>query len=252
MARKLVVDVSEHIGGRPYMEDRYVIEPNFYNDWSLFAVFDGHGGSYVSEWLKNNFTNILKECLTESPRDLQLAIHNAIKNVVTTISVTDSLFCGSTVCAVMIAKDKLMTINIGDSRSIIGYVPSRTLVQLTQDHKPSLPSEEKRIHDSGGAVVVDSMGTPRVNGNLALSRAVGDFAEFPHVLATPDITRVDLSAHDKLHVAIATDGIWDVLSNMDVMMMMNEGLHGRDIIDIASKRGSMDNMTIITIEITKI
>lgn len=43
-------------------------------------------------------------------------------------------------------------------------------IALSHDHKPVLPKEMERIHDSGGWVE-----NCRVNGSLALSRALGDF-----------------------------------------------------------------------------
>lgn len=58
--------------------------------------------------------------------------------------------------------------NVGDSRAI-GSVGGR-VVELSSDHKPSLPSEQRRITSAGGWVELN-----RVNGNLALSRALGDF-----------------------------------------------------------------------------
>jgi protein phosphatase 2C family protein 2/3 len=42
---------------------------------------------------------------------------------------------------------------------------------LTDDHKPKHPKEEQRIKKAGGYVE-----NGRVNGSLALSRALGDFA----------------------------------------------------------------------------
>ena len=46
----------------------------------------------------------------------------------------------------------------------------------TKDHKPDDPEETKRIEGSGGFVSLPPQTyIPRVNGQLALSRAFGDF-----------------------------------------------------------------------------
>lgn len=75
--------------------------------------------------------------------------------------------------------------NVGDSRAIASR--NGQLEELSYDHKPSLPgelpcwcvrctysvsvaAEKNRIYKAGGWVEFN-----RVNGNLALSRALGDF-----------------------------------------------------------------------------
>jgi protein phosphatase 2C family protein 2/3 len=58
--------------------------------------------------------------------------------------------------------------NVGDSRAIASIGGRMEL--LSEDHKPSNFREKKRITAAGGWVEFN-----RVNGNLALSRALGDF-----------------------------------------------------------------------------
>lgn len=61
-----------------------------------------------------------------------------------------------------------MQANVGDSRAIACI--SGRVDPLSIDHKPSNEDEAKRISAAGGWVELN-----RVNGNLALSRALGDF-----------------------------------------------------------------------------
>lgn len=75
---------------------------------------------------------------------------------------------GSTAITVLIKDNKLYCANAGDSRAIA--CRNGTLVTLSQDHKPNNPEEMDRIYNAGGWVEFN-----RVNGNLALSRALGDF-----------------------------------------------------------------------------
>jgi protein phosphatase PTC2/3 len=80
---------------------------------------------------------------------------------------------------------------------------------LSFDHKPSNEGEKARIVSAGGFVDYG-----RVNGNLALSRAIGDF-EFKRqgelspeqqiVTALPDIITHELSNEDEF-VVMACDG----------------------------------------------
>lgn len=43
------------------MEDTHLMKVNFMENISLFAVFDGHGGSGISEYLERNFMSVLME-----------------------------------------------------------------------------------------------------------------------------------------------------------------------------------------------
>ena len=61
-----------------------------------------------------------------------------------------------------------MQANVGDSRAVASVRGHAQL--LSFDHKPNHEREMKRIKAAGGFVEFN-----RVNGNLALSRALGDF-----------------------------------------------------------------------------
>lgn len=69
---------------------------------------------------------------------------------------------------VLIRDKKLYCANAGDSRGIA--CRKGQLITLSNDHKPNNPEEMERIYNAGGWVEFN-----RVNGNLALSRALGDF-----------------------------------------------------------------------------
>lgn len=69
--------------------------------------------------------------------------------------------------------------NVGDSRAIASVCGR--VEELSSDHKPSLASEQRRITAAGGWVELN-----RVNGNLALSRALGDFVFKKNELKGPE------------------------------------------------------------------
>jgi len=95
-------------------------------------------------------------------------------------------------------------------------------------HILSLPNdaqESKRIMASGGWVEFN-----RVNGNLALSRALGDFIYKKNLLKTPeeqivtaypDVEVLDIT-EDLEFVLLACDGIWDVMSNFEVCQFVHK------------------------------
>ena len=87
--------------------------------------------------------------------------------------------------------------------------------------------ENARIVGAGGFVEFG-----RVNGNLALSRAIGDFefkqnhslpAEEQIVTADPEIISHDVTGEEEFLV-LACDGIWDCLSNQQVVDFVRRSL----------------------------
>ena len=96
---------------------------------------------------------------------------------------------GCTACVVLITPDHIICANAGDSRGVLKK--EKEVVALSEDHKPNNADENARIVKAGHTV-----GMNRVDGNLALSRAFGDFnykdntnlkAEEQAVTAYPDV-----------------------------------------------------------------
>ena len=79
-----------------------------------------------------------------------------------------ALDTGCTACVVLITPDKIICSNAGDSRGCLNR--SGKAVALSEDHKPDNTDEVKRIEKAGHYV-----SESRVDGNLALSRAFGDY-----------------------------------------------------------------------------
>lgn len=75
---------------------------------------------------------------------------------------------GTTATVMLVTKDKLYYANCGDSRTIL--VRNGVAEEITKDHKPQDPEEEKRIKNAGGFVADN-----RVDGTLGVARALGDW-----------------------------------------------------------------------------
>ena len=75
---------------------------------------------------------------------------------------------GTTACVVLITTDSIYCANSGDSRAVL--CSKKMAIPLSHDHKPQNTDEQARIENAGHFVEDD-----RVDGNLALSRAIGDF-----------------------------------------------------------------------------
>ncbi|KAH0484861.1 MAG: uncharacterized protein KVP18_004434 [Porospora cf. gigantea A] len=124
---------------------------------------------------------------------------------------------GCTAVVAVLTAGRLVVANAGDSRAFLGR--SSGVVALSEDHKPNLPCEKLRIESGGGTVEFG-----RVNGNLNLSRAVGDLhykqdtsraLEEQIITSLPDVASVTLSADDEF-VFLGCDGLFEFFSNEDV------------------------------------
>ncbi|KAH8349613.1 hypothetical protein KR084_002736 [Drosophila pseudotakahashii] len=188
---------------------------------AFFAVYDGHGGAAVAKFAGKH----LHKFVTKRPeyRDsngVQLALKRAFLDFDREMLHNGSFgeqSAGSTAVVVLIRERRLYCANAGDSRAIACI--SGAVHPLSVDHKPNDEAETKRILAGGGWVEFN-----RVNGNLALSRALGDFIykknsqktpEEQIVTANPDVEIRDLN-EDWEFVLLACDGIWDVMSSAEV------------------------------------
>src|SRR5438105_2881420 len=75
---------------------------------------------------------------------------------------------GCTASVVLISKTEIYCANAGDSRTVL--CKKGKAKPLSTDHKPDIKSERSRIEKANGTVEDN-----RVNGNLSVSRALGDF-----------------------------------------------------------------------------
>ncbi|WOL11964.1 putative protein phosphatase 2C 33 isoform X1 [Canna indica] len=140
----------------------------------------------------------------------------------------DCFYSGTTAVTLVKQGNELVIGNVGDSRAVLGtrdHNNSLLAVQLTVDLKPNLPSEAERIRKSRGRVFAlrDEPEVARVwlpNNDvpgLAMARALGDFClkDFG-LISVPEISYWHITERDEF-VVLATDGVWDVLSNKDVV-----------------------------------
>lgn len=143
-------------------------------------------------------------------------------------------YSGTTVTLVLIRGSKVIVANVGDSRSILAKKSTKTVSgweakQLSMDHKPDCVDEYNRILTAGGRVFAvrysdGSIGPPRVwlatvnTPGLAMSRSLGDFiAHTAGVISKPDFYEFDLDESTDCAIVCATDGVWDVMSNQEVV-----------------------------------
>lgn len=252
---------------RQYQEDRYCCHKFSNNMGWLFAVFDGHGGSFVSNLLSNLYPKELEKKLQIYLQKLngKSCSYNAIKNIITDLHGYLTVFLlkknfknaynmGTTMTGCLVFNNMVFTINCGDSRTCVFFKKGNSISLFeTIDHKPSHKKESIRIHQSGGLVRKFShRDVPRVvspnnlNFGLSVSHGFGDF-QMLHpttkrfiVSFIPDVSLI-CPLSQLVFIFCASDGIWDVINSNEILLACRNGTRG--ICDLAQQRGSTDNLT---------
>jgi len=248
------VGYSDTIGRRPTMEDQIVILGCFGGESNedYFAVFDGHGGSTASKYCGQKLHEILHSQLTEkviTSEDLYHQIPSIMKE--SFISCNHSLKplgCQETGTTAVVAYSKgnnLWIANTGDSRAVL--CKNGSAIRVTTDHKPTLESERNRILELKGYVIFG-----RVNGVLAVSRALGDFYFNPHVTCEPDVFGpFDVYSGDYQFLILACDGLWDVVDDSKAIQIVLEAKSpeegAKQLVTTALQCLSGDNISVIVI-----
>lgn len=213
-------------------QDSVFLHPYFSRDCKIFGICDGHGsfGKEVSGFIASNLPSILqhKALNVKSLEESVKALDGIVKNCG-----VDTNFSGSTLCFCLIQKKKLFTVNVGDSRAILGrkgFIRWEA-IQLSVDHKPDIPSEASRIRSCGGRVSQSgNVGPMRVwmaeknSPGLAMSRSIGDSLIHSFgVSSDPDVFERHLTEEDEFLV-IGSDGLFEFLSNQDVATIVGDHL----------------------------
>ncbi|CAG0914279.1 unnamed protein product [Notodromas monacha] len=217
------VGSSSMQGWRVSMEDSHTHILSLPDDpgTCFFGVYDGHGGCKISQHVGKH----LHKYIVQHDEFVKGNVEDAIKLgflEMDQIMLNDVALkedsSGTTAVIVLVKDGKLYCGNVGDSRAVASL--RGVAEELSMDHKPTSEKELNRIVAAGGYVEYS-----RVNGNLALSRALGDYGYKQNVLKSPEeqiVTafpdvEVRQLTDDYEFLLIACDGIWDVLSSQDAV-----------------------------------
>jgi len=241
--------------------------------FNIFGVFDGHGGKEVSNFVKLHFTKEFLSCPKIKTDHIKQAIietflkmdelmqtsdgKKELKSLLKKSREEDEIFnkkydiketqmdsylksllnkddniaffkgCTACVCVIDNKLQKIFFANAGDSRVIL--CKKGVAYRMSIDHKPELELEKNRIQKASGWV--NSYG--RINGNLNLSRCLGDLEykqnkKLPPqeqiITAYPDVIEEKMSK-DNDFIIIGCDGIWDCIQDQDVCDIIKKKLN---------------------------
>ncbi|EDU44112.1 PTC1, serine threonine protein phosphatase [Pyrenophora tritici-repentis] len=259
------VGVSTILGARQDQEDRYITLPpgslKSRKEIAIYAVYDGHGGTEVVNYVSQHLHEHLEQHLTNptkatSPVEYKIAIQSALRSIDKDLD-RDNLDGGSTVTLALIdtKQNLLVHANLGDSHAFFAdhepaspqsLSPSSPthgggdtnscsglnwhVDCLSVEHAPDSPLEKQRIEKAGGEINYRS-GIARIGG-VSMSRALGDLD-----YKKPRVNR--LAGHDLSDLIGVETGLapgkkatHDLVSNKaDFAVRM---LHGQSLLLLAS------------------
>lgn len=259
--RKWLVSIHAIRNTRRKMEDRHVSLPAFNRLFGLsdsvhrayFAVFDGHGGvdaaRYASVHVHTNASH-QPELLTDPAAALKEAFRRTDQMFLQKAK-RERLQSGTTGVCALVTGAALHVAWLGDSQVIL--VQQGQVVTLMEPHKPERQDEKARIEALGGFVSL--MDCWRVNGTLAVSRAIGDVFQKPYVSGEADAASRELTGLED-YLLLACDGFFDVVPHHEIpglvhghlLRQKGSGMHvAEELVAVARDRGSHDNITVMVV-----
>ena len=255
-------------------QDNYFIFKNFVQGFDniFMGVCDGHGyyGHEVSGYIKENLPMDLNHLIKTKKLnvltdDLSSTIKTAFvlenKSLLRNRQI-DSDLSGSTCISTIYTPQKLIIANIGDSRCILGKCIEKEnfeekdeiigeknkknvrwlAVNLSRDHKPTIPEEAERILKVGGRIRPmkdedgEYIGPMRVYmkdkdmPGLAMTRSFGDyFGSTAGVISEPEVGEYVFKPEDKF-IVLASDGLFEFMESQEVVDIIKDNYEKNDIV----------------------
>lgn len=265
-----------HQGGRSYQEDRLVCIKNLKplenqegkygadKNVSVFACFDGHGGSLASDFLSKSFAEEVNKhpqlkmqplsALSDTWKKMDDLLYNHFTRLVREGKESTLPRDGSTGTVCLVVGEDIYVCNCGDTHCCAFFNDGNSR-QMTEDHGTLNKTEITRIESNGGNLKPQTsrvpmsfpfccfltekiVGKPRVwPGGLLVTRAFGNFhAKIASLGGNKDVLicehgRIEyqnLHYANLRHIVIASDGVWDALSIAEVKSILRT--HSKNLI----------------------
>ncbi|KAM7255687.1 hypothetical protein ACFE04_008585 [Oxalis oulophora] len=268
----------------------------------FFGVYDGHGGAQVADYCRDRIHTALAEeigmakenlvdgCVSENrQQQWEKTFISSFQKVDDEIGGKASRdvngsngdnsdansepiapeTVGSTAVVALVCSSHIIVANCGDSRAVL--CRGKTPMALSVDHKPNREDECARIEAAGGKVI--QWNGHRVFGVLAMSRSIGDRYLKPWIIPEPEVMFIPRARDDECLI-LASDGLWDVMSNDEACEVARRRIllwhkkngapplleRGQDIDPasqaaadylsmLALQKGSKDNVSVIVIDL---
>lgn len=200
---------------------------------TVIGVFDGHGpyGADVSGFVQQ----ALPRCFVQDaefavdPQKAMMAAFPAAHRQCTDAQNQLNFDCslsGTTATLAMLRNGNFYVSHVGDSRAVLARQQGAALMaeDLTEDHRPTVEGERRRIQAAGGQVRRLDGDIPhrvfltgKMYPGLAMTRSIGDTVGVTAgVTSTPDVSYLKVQ-EDWRFVLICSDGIWEFITSQEAV-----------------------------------
>lgn len=243
---------------RRRMEDSHAFFYDFneISNCGFFAIYDGHGGKSAADWCGTNLHRVLIENWERDPSgSMPQLLDRTFMECDEQLDPAHGIFSGCTAIVSIIVPHEqnsgirtLYSANVGDARAVL--CRRGKAIRLSFDHQAKVPEEKQRIKECGGIVIND-----RVNGTLAVTRALGDASMKEFITGHPFTTETRLlPPEDDKFLILACDGLWDVCTDQEACDYIQNDLDDPQrcselLVDFALEQGSTDNLSVIVVNL---
>lgn len=270
-----ITDVCYIQNQRKYLEDHFITLNSDGNIPGFYAIFDGHGGDFVSfvakiffnlnvpHYLRNE--TIINHYKNEDGvigykkflRHIIVVFNNELREFMTDDNninpITQKPYVGGSTCLMALITETMLYIaNLGDSEAVLCNDKQFNVLTVSKLHTPILEKRlinNKRIYFDGN--IFRTKG-----GHHSASRALGDFTD-PDIYDNPYTNEYNLIKLKSKILLMASDGLWQKVKKDKAIKEIKSKFKAdpkeitSKLIRLALKKKSTDNITILAILFSK-
>lgn len=236
-------------GRRRSMEDRQLVIENVGGNsaLTLLALFDGHGGKTAAVVAEARFADVFARHYHHvdaepTAAEFELSITATFTELHEQI-IEQCRMSGCTALVALVMPTRILIANLGDSRAAALYTDTKAILQLTVDHNTNNLQEVEAVRRRGHFVAFD-----RVDGRLAITRALGDADLAAALSRTPDV--VEVPRENMKYLLLSCDGLWESMIDSHAAAQLTDDsatIHqlAENLTNEAFACGSYDNISLM-------
>ena len=231
----MYVGIAQNTGNKYVGNEGYVMEDAVGLGKNTVAVADGHGSRGGSGGKQSAEIAVYHACLGKKITQ----IHNIVSNSKT----SETQHAGCTLTVGCVKNNNILKIKqVGDSSALL-YSNGEVFGWLIEPHNKINSSEKQRMREEGH--LLTRMGF-KVNGRyINVTRAIG------HNDLMHEGDEVSLKLEDGEFCIIATDGLWDYITNQRIIELLKStacpSCAASQLMENRIKKNKMDNAAVVIV-----